>query len=135
MDWSVRSYVVAVPTFVAVLTFHGRIKEKLRSGEIQVRGDQWPLFLYADLAYDPDDPWNGLMRNQLLITVVHPPPPSTFLIDGLEQAYKHVFTSPSSVDHEEIRATRAGNASIHGMTTVTKASLAYIATQVRYGHH
>jgi hypothetical protein len=46
-----------------------RIKDKLRSGEIQVRGDQWPLFLYADLAYDPEDPWNGLLRNQLLITV------------------------------------------------------------------
>ena len=47
-----------------------RIKEKLRSGEMQVRGDQWPLFLYADLAYDPEDPWNGLLRNQLLITVL-----------------------------------------------------------------
>ena len=46
-----------------------RIKEKLCSGEMQVRGDQWPIFLYADLAYDPDDPWNGLLRNQLLITV------------------------------------------------------------------
>ena len=47
-----------------------RIKEKLRSGEMQVRGDQWPLFLYADLAYDPEDPWNGLLQNQLLITVL-----------------------------------------------------------------
>jgi hypothetical protein len=36
---------------------------------MHVRGDQWPLFLYADLAYDPEDPWNGLLRNQLLITV------------------------------------------------------------------
>ena len=36
---------------------------------MQIHGDQWPLFLYADLAYDPDDPWNGLLRNQLLITV------------------------------------------------------------------
>jgi hypothetical protein len=46
-----------------------RVKEKLRSGELQVRGDQWPIFLFADLAYDADDPWNGLLRNQLLITV------------------------------------------------------------------
>jgi hypothetical protein len=46
-----------------------RIREKLSSGEMQVRGDQWPLFLYADLAYDPEDPWNGLFRNQLLVMV------------------------------------------------------------------
>jgi hypothetical protein len=45
------------------------IKEKLRTGEMHVRGDQWPYFLYADLAYDPDDPWNGLLRNQLLVYV------------------------------------------------------------------
>jgi hypothetical protein len=45
------------------------IREGLQSGEMQVRGDQWPLFLYADLAYDSKDPWNGLFRNQLLVAV------------------------------------------------------------------
>jgi hypothetical protein len=45
------------------------------------------------------------------------------------QAYKHVFTSPSSVDREP-KATRSGNARIHGMTRVTLPSIAYIATQV-----
>ena len=49
------------------------IKEKLRTGEMHVRGDQWPFFLYADLAYDPDDPWNGLLRNQLLVYVSRHP--------------------------------------------------------------
>ena len=48
----------------------------------------------------------------------------------LAQAYKHVFTSPSSVDKEP-KATRSGNARIHGMTRVTLPSIAYIATQVR----
>ena len=47
------------------------------------------------------------------------------------QAYKHVFTSPSSVDREP-KATRSGNARIHGMTRVTLPSIAYIATQVTY---
>jgi len=45
------------------------------------------------------------------------------------QAYKHVFTSPSSVDNQT-KATRSGNARIHRMTQVTLASVAYIATQV-----
>ena len=47
----------------------------------------------------------------------------------LSQAYKHIFTSPSSVDHEP-KATRSGNARIHGMKQVTTASIAYVATQV-----
>lgn len=48
------------------------------------------------------------------------------------QAYKHIFTSPSSVDGEN-RATRSGNAQIHGMTSVTVPSLVYVATLVRTG--
>ncbi|OBZ69948.1 hypothetical protein A0H81_10361 [Grifola frondosa] len=46
-------------------------------------------------------------------------------------AYKHVFASPSSVE-DETKATRSGNARIHGMTKMTPASIAYIATQDGY---
>lgn len=53
-----------------------RTKEKLQSGELLVRGDQWPLFLYTDLAYDPADPWSGLLRSQLLVSVRVSPSPS-----------------------------------------------------------
>jgi len=45
------------------------------------------------------------------------------------QAYKHIFTSPSSVEKEP-KATRSGNARIHGMMQVTLPSIAYVATQV-----
>ncbi|KAG1850564.1 hypothetical protein C8R48DRAFT_613481 [Suillus tomentosus] len=89
-------------------------KENLRSGETLVCGDQWPIFLYANQTYDPEDPWCGLLRSRLLVS-----------------AYKHVFTSPSSVDREP-KATRSGNARLHGMNSVTVASIAYIATQVRF---
>lgn len=47
----------------------------------------------------------------------------------MNQAFKHVFTSPSSVDKDP-KATRSGNAHLHNMTHSTPASLAYIATQV-----
>lgn len=99
-----------------------------------VRGDQWPIFIYAGYNYDPEDPWNGLLRSSLLVSV-SPWIPSTFNAEHLcavqLQAFKHVFTSPSSVDKEP-RATRSGNARIHGMTRTTQASIAYIATQVSY---
>jgi hypothetical protein len=55
-----------------------------------------------------------------------------FCIQGpivISQGYKHIFTSPSSVEKEP-KATRSGNARLHGMTQVTPASIAYVATQV-----
>ncbi|KAG2737560.1 hypothetical protein P692DRAFT_20761451 [Suillus brevipes Sb2] len=86
-------------------------KQGLKSGETAVRGDQWPMFLYAGYVYDPENPWAGLLKSDILIF-----------------GFKHVFTSPSSVDKEP-KATRSGNAYLHGMKSVTKGSLAYIATQ------
>ncbi|KIM71880.1 hypothetical protein PILCRDRAFT_16629 [Piloderma croceum F 1598] len=83
-------------------------KERLRSGEMAVPGDLWPIFLYHGYNFDPEDPWNGLFRSSLLIS-----------------GYKYIFTSPSSIE-KEAKATRSGNARIHGMTQVTSASIAYI---------
>ena len=50
------------------------------------------------------------------------------------KAFKHMFTSPSSVNKAPT-ATRSGNARIHGMTSVTPASISYIATQVRHAYY
>ena len=107
------------------------MREKLKNNEIAVAGDQWPLLLYADCKYDPEEPWDGLFRNKLLVWVRFQG--LSYGIHSAEarvlQAFKHIFTSPSSVE-KEAKATRSGNARIHGMTRVTTASLAYIATQV-----
>ncbi|KAG1832761.1 hypothetical protein EV424DRAFT_1469489 [Suillus variegatus] len=91
-----------------------KTKEGLKSGETTVRGDQWPIFLYAGHVYDPKDPWKGLLRSDILIF-----------------GFKHVFMSPSSVDKKP-KATRSSNVYLHGMKSVTKGSLAYIATQVQF---
>ena len=53
---------------------------------------------------------------------------SLFIIGN--QAFKYVFTSPSSIDQAP-KATRQRNAKLHNMTRVNIASLAYIATQVK----
>ncbi|KAG2364137.1 hypothetical protein BDR07DRAFT_1450443 [Suillus spraguei] len=89
-------------------------KQSLKSGETAVCGDQWPIFLYTSYIYDLEDLWKGLLRNEILIF-----------------GFKHVFMSPSSVDRE-LKATCSGNAYLHGMKSVTKGSLAYIATQVQF---
>ncbi|KAH6904737.1 hypothetical protein BKA70DRAFT_1109017 [Coprinopsis sp. MPI-PUGE-AT-0042] len=87
------------------------IKEGLRSGTIIVTGDQWPVFLYKDFRCNIGNVWEGLFQSSLLVS-----------------AFRHIFTSPSSVDRQP-RATRSGNARIHGMRNVTVPSLAYVATQ------
>ncbi|KAI6017489.1 hypothetical protein EDC04DRAFT_2576705 [Pisolithus marmoratus] len=86
-------------------------RTKLMNGEIQVPGNQWLVFFYADYTYDLEDPWNGLLCSGLLVS-----------------AYKHIFTSPSSVDQEP-KATHSGNVCIHGMHCVTKVSIVYVAMQ------
>ncbi|KAH6885164.1 hypothetical protein BKA70DRAFT_1377492 [Coprinopsis sp. MPI-PUGE-AT-0042] len=93
-----------------------KIRDQLRSGELCPSGDQWPRFLYQNHTFNEEDPWEGLLRGGLLVS-----------------AYKHIFTSPSSVNSKEPRATRSCNARLHGMQSVTIASLAYIASQVRFG--
>ena len=103
---------------------------KLKSGEMFVRGNQWLLFLYKDCNFDPENPWKGLLQHELLVLVHCRLLLSMCTYLMYLQAYKHVFTSPSSVDCDDPKATRSGNAHIHGMTSVTIGSLAYIATQV-----
>ena len=49
-----------------------RVKEKLRTGDILIPGDQWPIFLYNEYSYDPEDPWNGLFQSALLVLVSLP---------------------------------------------------------------
>ncbi len=55
-----------------LLTLETRVRTKLASGEMAVFGDQWPLFVYTNLKYDPDDPWSGLFRNHILVWVSIP---------------------------------------------------------------
>jgi hypothetical protein len=45
------------------------VRKKLANGDIAVSGDQWPLLLYQDQKYDPDEPWDGLFRCKLLVSV------------------------------------------------------------------
>jgi hypothetical protein len=45
------------------------VKDRLKSGEMMVAGDQWPVFIYEGYRYDPEAPWTGLLRSSLLVTV------------------------------------------------------------------
>ncbi|KAH9933863.1 uncharacterized protein B0H18DRAFT_870190 [Fomitopsis serialis] len=91
-----------------------KIHKKLQNRTAVVTADQCPTFLYGDLTYDDDDPWEGLFRGQILV-----------------QTFKYIFTSPSSASKEGAQPTKPANALLHNMQSVTLASLVYVATQVR----
>ncbi|KAJ3540108.1 hypothetical protein NMY22_g4446 [Coprinellus aureogranulatus] len=91
-----------------------KIRRDLASGHLVPSGDLWPRFLYRGYQYNPDDPWDGLLRSSILVSArFHVP--------------KFRCRRPLAN-----RATRSSNARIHGMTFVTIPSIAYIATQVRF---
>ena len=62
-----------------------RTKEKLRNGELVIKGDQWPIFLYHGYVYDEEDPWNGLLRSALLVKVI----PSRYEPQATYQRCRH----------------------------------------------
>ncbi|KAJ2929074.1 hypothetical protein H1R20_g8016, partial [Candolleomyces eurysporus] len=44
-------------------------RSALRSGQIATTGDQWPIFLYESLKYNPQDPWEGFMKSNIMVLV------------------------------------------------------------------
>ena len=56
------------------------MRAKLCSGELVVRGDQWPLLVYTNQEFDPEDPWNGLFRSRLLVWVAQSFPLSSLFM-------------------------------------------------------
>ena len=109
LDWANSEYVSGIFQFASepdMLKTNDSIKAKLVGGQIQVSGDQWPVFVYANYAYDAGDPWNGLLRSGLLVSVSTPLQcsPHYTILTSVVKAFKHIFTSLSSVDQEP-RAT------------------------------
>ena len=69
--WTGTIWSILFIYFPINLTDHpiSRTQTKLMTGQIQVAGDQWPVFLYANFTYDLEDLWNGLLQSGLLILV------------------------------------------------------------------
>lgn len=112
----------------------------------------YPAFVYEKYTAKPDDLEEGLFKGKILLQVCVRSSSSPELISQVFQAYKAVFTSPSSakdvegdgdgadVIHNNRRAKRSFNtvkvkkhvAQIIKMDKVTPRSIAYIICQVSY---
>ncbi|KIO00463.1 hypothetical protein M404DRAFT_16375 [Pisolithus tinctorius Marx 270] len=83
-----------------------------------VTADCWPYFLYKNKEYDPENLVRGLFKNAMLI-----------------QAFKHIFTSPSSADSEtglNNKHSQAHVAMLLGMKSICPRAIAYTAVQLRF---
>ena len=68
LDWTNAEYGYCLFRTSQELTLH-RIRESLRDGQLLITGEQWPIFLYKDYLYDTNDPWKGLLRSQIIVSV------------------------------------------------------------------
>ena len=59
----------ASSNLLSILFKQTRIKQKLRTGELSVPGDLWPIFLYHSHQYDDTNPWKGLLQGEILVKV------------------------------------------------------------------
>jgi hypothetical protein len=70
LDWQNQTLVyICLYIFYLLLSCRHRICAKLASCEMAVRGDQWPLLVYADQEFNSEAPWDGLFRSELLVWV------------------------------------------------------------------
>ncbi|KJA13154.1 hypothetical protein HYPSUDRAFT_151877, partial [Hypholoma sublateritium FD-334 SS-4] len=82
------------------------LEQKIKSGELKVSGEQWPIMVYASYTYNEDAPWKGLLQSSILLKV-----------------FRQIFTSRNG----------PRNIGMHtSLTSVTPASIAYAAVQARF---
>ncbi|KIJ09901.1 hypothetical protein PAXINDRAFT_164339 [Paxillus involutus ATCC 200175] len=125
----------------------GEVKDKIcdRDPTFLVTAHSWPLFLYQGYDYNTTDVEKGLFRSSLMVKVGFSGSSSTIILSLPLQAYKYLFTLPSSAKDVEKdvpadRGDAAGNkaatknhvASIMGLKTVSPRSIAYTAVQLRF---
>jgi hypothetical protein len=71
LDWSDEECVFTGWPNLA-LTYGPRIRQQLRNKELTVSGSHWPIFLYQNERFNQDDPWQGLFRSKILVSVSTP---------------------------------------------------------------
>ncbi|KAG1893345.1 uncharacterized protein F5891DRAFT_963076, partial [Suillus fuscotomentosus] len=97
-------------------TVTGAIQLSIRDyhPDFHITACSWPLFLYKDGCYNPQNPTKDLFKGELLVKV-----------------FKRVFTSPSSTDEEQCR-TWCDISTLVNMRSIQPQAIAYISVQLRF---
>ena len=127
------------------------MRQNIRDGhpDFLVTADSWPALLYPHAKAIEDDMEHGLFQSAILVKVLHYFNRISRLCDSIHQAFKFIFTSPSSAQditcendvenqapqplkraRRQKAPTRGNVANLLGMRAVTARSIAYVAVQV-----
>ncbi|TEB12648.1 hypothetical protein FA13DRAFT_1805921 [Coprinellus micaceus] len=90
---------------------YNSIRNKVISGKLPLTGEEFPMFLYRDMDYDPDDPEYQLCISELLFTF-----------------WRHLFTAPSSTKAQipgEASKKPVGQVALNKRTEVPPGSICY----------
>lgn len=129
-----------------------RVRTQIRDGhqDFIVTADSWPAFLYPNTKGNIDNIELGLFRSAILLKVRVCTSWFLAITQSLSQAFKFIFTSPSSAQdiegQEDVELhipssrkrsrrnqkapTRGHVAGLLGMKSVTPRAIAYVAVQV-----
>ncbi|TFK17646.1 hypothetical protein FA15DRAFT_604673, partial [Coprinopsis marcescibilis] len=101
------------------------------SGKKVIPGDAWPTFCFKDYVYNSKDPYEGLLKSDLLVTIkpVHSIYKYSWLKSSNSQAYQTIFFGANS-HKDNSRTACKGYAKLYGMRSVSIPSLVYSAAQV-----
>ncbi|KAG9312315.1 hypothetical protein JVU11DRAFT_7629 [Chiua virens] len=95
-----------------------RTRQRLESGDIEMCGDEYPSFLWANNGdhFDVANIHDGLFGGFFL-----------------EQVMRHIFTGPSTWSGDEARGFRASNAELLDIQRVVAGNIAYACVQAHFG--
>lgn len=105
--------------------------DRVEDGSLQLTTDDFPSFLYVDgTIYDEDNEDTGLFQGLVLVRVRVVNLFNHCSWDVTFQAYRHIFTGPSSAINPNSEGPRKTKAKKFKLTEVTGRTIAYACVQV-----
>lgn len=106
-----QTFLLVVIADVLLRLFRARVQ----SGKRPIKASNYPMFLYDESKYNPDDVYSGLFQGPLLL-----------------KFYRHVFTGPSSWKTGTSTRGKLPRGIINKLKAPTPQTIAYIAMMVRF---
>lgn len=90
-----------------------RFREDVQSGDKAIKASSFPMFLYDEAKFDPNNLYSGLFQGPLLL-----------------KFYRHVFTRPKSWKDGKPNGGKQPRGIQHKLKAPTPRTIAYVAVMV-----
>ena len=91
-----------------------RFREDIQSGDRAIKATSFPMLLYDEAKFDPNNPYSGLFQGPLLL-----------------KFYRHVFTGPKSWKDGKPSGGKSPRGIQHKLKAPTPRTIAYVAVMVQ----